>query len=101
MNRSNFLGDTIKDGLCVQWVDKSFKKKSRQEKLNCCFDCQGFGGSLHTSDSITTSQHQANLVKFSNYLHYWKSIFTYILLVGHVSAFLTYIAVVLSTNKIA
>ena len=50
---------------------------------------------------LPTSQHRANLVKFSKYLHYWKVIFTDILLVGHVSAFLTYIVVVISTNKIA
>ena len=100
MNRPNFLGDNIWDSLCAQWKDETFKKKSIQAKLNPSFDCQGFGCSLHTSGSIITSQHRANLVKFSDYLHYSKAIFTNIFLVRHVSVFLTYIIIVISTNKI-
>ncbi|MED6124670.1 hypothetical protein PIB30_061176 [Stylosanthes scabra] len=40
-----------------------FYKKNAQGKLNRAFDCDGFGESLHTGGSITSSQHQVNLAK--------------------------------------
>ncbi|MED6141530.1 hypothetical protein PIB30_104379 [Stylosanthes scabra] len=40
-----------------------FPKKIAQGKLKRASDCGGFGESLHTGGSITSSQHQANLAK--------------------------------------
>ena len=74
-DRPSFLGDAVWDALCAQWQDDSFKKKSRQGKLNRSSDSSGFGGSLHTGGSITISQHRANLVNFSHYLYYFPAIF--------------------------
>ena len=50
-----WLGEHVWDRLCEHWASETFKKKSAQAKLNRTFDCGGFGGSLHTSCSITTS----------------------------------------------
>ena len=64
--RPRWLGEQVWDRLCEHWGSETFKKKSSQAKLNRASDSEGFGGSLHTGGSITTSQHRANLVKFSN-----------------------------------
>ena len=70
--RPRWLRETVWDRLCEHWSSETFKKKSSQAKLNRSSDCGGFGGSLHTGGSITTSQHRANLVKFSNNLLFFS-----------------------------
>ena len=80
MNRPSWLGNTVWDKLCEHWASEAFKKKSKQAKTNRASDCGGFGSSLHTGGSITTSQHRANLVKFTNVLlFFFKKKFTNIL----------------------
>ena len=70
--RPRWLGETVWDRLCEHWSSETFKKKSAQAKLNRSSNCGGFGGSLHIGGSITTSQHRANLVKFSNNLLFFS-----------------------------
>ena len=73
MNRPNWMGEFVWDRFCAHWGSEAYKKKSAQAKLNRASDCGGYGGSLHTSGSITSSQHRANLVKFNNTLSdLWK-----------------------------
>lgn len=59
------ISDKDWDTLSKHWDTDGFKKKSSQGKKNQASDCGGFGGSLHTSGSITTSQHRANMVMFT------------------------------------
>ncbi|XP_058729649.1 proline-rich receptor-like protein kinase PERK8 isoform X4 [Vicia villosa] len=64
MNRPRWIGSDVWNSLCNQWGTQEFKKKRIQAKTNRASDCGGFGGSLHTCGSITSSQHRANMVKF-------------------------------------
>ena len=69
-NKPNWIGDSTWDILCQQWASKEFKKKSMIGKTNQASDCGGFGGSLHTCGSITTSQHGYNMIIcFANIFH--------------------------------
>ncbi|KAJ1389012.1 putative transposase, Ptta/En/Spm, plant [Sesbania bispinosa] len=65
LSKPNWIGDSVWDRLCEHWRTEGFKKKSTQAKINRTIDCGGFGGSLHTGGSITTSQHRANLAEFT------------------------------------
>ena len=57
-NKPSWLGENVWDRLCDHWRSQEFKKKSIQAKTNRASDCGGWGGSLHTCGSITTSQQE-------------------------------------------
>ena len=62
--KPNWIGDSTWDILCQQWASEEFQKKSTIRKINKVSGCGGFGGSRHTCDSISTSQHKYNMVIF-------------------------------------
>jgi len=57
MKRPNWLEKDVWDNLCQHWRLKPFKVKSLVAKANGASDCQGFGVSVHTTSSISISQH--------------------------------------------
>jgi len=71
-SKPNWIADSTWDILCQQWASQAFKKKSIIGKGNRASDCGGFGGSLHTCDFISTSQHRYNMViYFANYFSFY------------------------------
>lgn len=70
MSRPHWIGEHVWHGLCQHWSSDQFKKKSTQAKTNRSSDSEGFGVSLHTAGSITTSQHKENMVRNSSLFIY-------------------------------
>lgn len=68
MERPRWLGDHVWDRLCEHWRTAQYQDKCEKAKQNRASDCGGFGASLHTGGSITTSQHRHNMVKFNFFL---------------------------------
>ncbi|QCE15624.1 putative transposase [Vigna unguiculata] len=62
MRKPNWLMEDVWDNLCQHLGSKPFKVKSLVPKANRASDSQGFGISLHTADSISTSQHRENML---------------------------------------
>ena len=64
MRKPKWLAEDVWDNLCQHWGSKPFKVKSFIAKANQASNNQGFGVSLHTAGSISTSQHRENMVTY-------------------------------------